>query len=78
MTKYTVKFRKFLKNPLLNRRQMILDVFHPDDANVSKADLREHLAKLFKVSDGKCIILFGFKTAFVVVNQLVLHLYITH
>lgn len=64
MSDFTVRFRKFLKNPVLNRRQMILDVFHPNKANVSKAALQAHLVKLFKVNDAHCVVLFGFRTAF--------------
>ena len=60
----TLRTRKFLTNPLLNRRQFILDVLHPNRANVSKADLREQLASQFKVDDEKTIILFDFRTAF--------------
>ena len=60
----TIRTRKFMPNPLLKRRQFILDVFHPGKANVSKAILKEKLAGLFKVAEADCIFLFGFKTAF--------------
>lgn len=60
----TLRTRRFLTNPLLNRRQFILDVLHPNRANVSKVELREKLAKQFKVDDEKAIILFGFRTAY--------------
>lgn len=43
---------------------MVVDVIHPDRANVSKAELQTELAKKFKVSDEKTIFCFGFKTAF--------------
>merc|ERR1719444_83822 len=43
---------------------MILDVIHPNKANVSKADLKEQIAKQFSVKDDKTIFLFGFRTAF--------------
>merc|ERR1712238_261284 len=36
-----VKTRKFKKNPLLSRRQMIVDVIHPGRANVPKTELQE-------------------------------------
>lgn len=42
----------------------VVDVIHPGRPPVSKADLRENLAKLYKVKDSKCIVLFGFKTGF--------------
>lgn len=41
-----------------------MDVFHPGKPPVSKEDLRVSLAKMHKVSDPKCIVLFGFKTKF--------------
>eukprot|EP00163_Fabomonas_tropica_P007509 TRINITY_DN1724_c0_g1_i1.p2 TRINITY_DN1724_c0_g1~~TRINITY_DN1724_c0_g1_i1.p2 ORF type:complete len:152 (-),score=54.82 TRINITY_DN1724_c0_g1_i1:379-786(-) len=60
----TLRTRKFMTNSLLSRRQMILDVIHPGAANVSKKDLQEKVAKLYKVKDPAAVSLFGFKTAF--------------
>jgi len=60
----TIRIRKFLTNVLLERKQMVIDVLHPNRPNVSKAELKTVLAKQLKVSDDKTIILFGFKTAF--------------
>lgn len=60
----TIRTRKFIANPLLNRRQFIVDVHHPGRANVSKAELREKLSKTFKVSDPQSVVLFDFRTAF--------------
>mmetsp|Transcript_18274 Transcript_18274/g.22404 ORF Transcript_18274/g.22404 Transcript_18274/m.22404 type:complete len:138 (+) Transcript_18274:237-650(+) len=60
----TIRTRKFMSNPLLNRRQCIVDVHHPGRANVSKEELREKLSKTFKVSDPLSVILFDFRTAF--------------
>jgi len=60
----TIKTRKFKKNPLLGRKQFIVDVLHPGQFGVSKADITEKLAKMYKVSDTKCISVFGFHTAF--------------
>ncbi|KAH6842168.1 ribosomal protein L23/L15e core domain-containing protein [Alternaria rosae] len=51
----TLRTRKFIRNPLLGRRQMVVDVLHPNRANVSKDELR---GKLDDVS------VFGFKTHF--------------
>lgn len=61
---YTIKIKKFITNPLLERKQFAIDVVHPNRANISKSELKERLSKLYKVSDSNCIILFGFKTAF--------------
>ena len=60
----TIRTRKVLTNRLLNRKQMVLDVSHPNKANVSKAELKSLLAKEFKVSDEKTVYLYGFKTQF--------------
>ena len=64
MEAVTVRTRKFMRNPLLARKQMVVDVVHPNQPNVSKATLQEKLAQLYKVRDKNCIMLFGFRTAF--------------
>merc|ERR1719331_14938 len=61
---FSVRTRKFMNNPLLARKQFVVDVIHPNLANVSKKDLSEKLAAQYKVNDTSCIFLFGFKTAF--------------
>jgi len=61
---YSVRVSKFLTNPLLARKQFVLDVIHPGMPNVSRKQLKEKLAKKFKVPDANSIILFGFKTHF--------------
>eukprot|EP00531_Pseudo-nitzschia_arenysensis_P020044 CAMPEP_0116131374 /NCGR_PEP_ID=MMETSP0329-20121206/8971_1 /TAXON_ID=697910 /ORGANISM="Pseudo-nitzschia arenysensis, Strain B593" /LENGTH=136 /DNA_ID=CAMNT_0003625799 /DNA_START=274 /DNA_END=684 /DNA_ORIENTATION=+ len=58
-----IKTRKFKRNPLLARKQMIVDVVHPGRANVSKDELSELLAGMYK-GDAKLTILFGFRTKF--------------
>ncbi|KAJ3302128.1 ribosomal 40S subunit protein S24B [Kappamyces sp. JEL0829] len=42
---------------------MVVDVLHPGRPNVSRVELREKLAKLYK-SDAENIFVFGFKTIF--------------
>jgi len=59
----TLRTRKFITNRLLQRRQMILDVIHPSRPNVSKSDLSEKLAGLYK-ADKKLVVTFGFRTQF--------------
>jgi len=58
-----IRTRKILINRLLSRKQMVVEVIHPGQANVSKENLRELLAKRFKTT-AECISLFGFKTLF--------------
>mmetsp|Transcript_11958 Transcript_11958/g.9624 ORF Transcript_11958/g.9624 Transcript_11958/m.9624 type:complete len:121 (-) Transcript_11958:20-382(-) len=60
---FMVRTRKFKNNPLLARKQFVVEVIHPNLANISKKDLAEKLAKMYK-HDNKTIQLFGFKTAF--------------
>merc|ERR1712228_257169 len=52
------------QNPLLGRKQFVLDIIHPGSANISKKDLAAKLASMYKVKDSQCIQLFGFHTAF--------------
>jgi small subunit ribosomal protein S24e len=59
----TVRTRRFMKNPLLKRRQMVVDVIHHGRPNVPKTELATRLGQLYK-KDVANIVLFGFKTAF--------------
>jgi len=60
----TVRTKKFITNRLLQRKQFVVEVIHPGLAGVSKADLKEKLAKMYKVTDASCVLLYGFKVAF--------------
>ena len=42
----------------------IVDIVHPDQGTVSKANVKDLLAAKFKVADNKTIIVFGFKPVF--------------
>jgi len=55
----TLRTRKFITNRLLARRQFVLDVLHPSRPNVSKAELSEKLAALYK-TDKNRVVTFGF------------------
>ncbi|KAK9468558.1 ribosomal protein S24e-domain-containing protein [Lipomyces arxii] len=59
----TIRTRKFLRNALLARRQMVVDVLHPSKANVSKDDVRAQIATLYK-TDKETVSVFGFRTQF--------------
>lgn len=59
----TLRTRKFITNRLLARRQFVLDVLHPSRPNVSKAELSEKLAALYK-TDKNRVVTFGFRTQF--------------
>merc|ERR1712224_625062 len=62
--KFTIRAKKFISNPLLARKQCVLEVIHPSSGNVSKKSLREKLATAYKISDVNCVHVFGMKTAF--------------
>ena len=52
-----------MTNRLLQRKQFVVDVLHPGRANVSKVEVREKLAKMYK-AEKDAVSVFGFKTAF--------------
>lgn len=59
----TVRTRKYMSNPLLSRKQMVVDVLHPNKATVAKTEIREKLAKMYKCTPDR-VFAFGFKTNF--------------
>ncbi|KAL2357874.1 ribosomal protein L23/L15e core domain-containing protein [Cryomyces antarcticus] len=59
----TLRTRKFIRNPLLGRKQMVVDVLHPNRANVSKYELRGKLSELYKASKDQ-VSVFGFRTQY--------------
>jgi len=63
-TAVTLRTRKFMTNRLLSRKQFVLEVIHPGRANVSKAELKERLAKVYEVKDPNTIFVFKFRTHF--------------
>jgi small subunit ribosomal protein S24e len=59
----TIRTRKFKSNRLLCRRQMIVDVLHPDRASLAKKEIREKVAQLYKTTPD-LVFCFGFNTNF--------------
>ncbi|KAF2765129.1 hypothetical protein EJ03DRAFT_339308 [Teratosphaeria nubilosa] len=59
----TLRTRKFIRNPLLGRKQMVVDVLHPNRANVSKDELRQKLSELYKTPKDQ-VSVFGFRTQY--------------
>ncbi|KAK3232120.1 hypothetical protein Dsin_004001 [Dipteronia sinensis] len=49
-----------MTNRLLSRKQFVIDVLHPGRANVSKAELKEKLGKMYDVKNESSIFLFKF------------------
>eukprot|EP00457_Paulinella_chromatophora_P015175 gb/GEZN01015743.1/.p1 GENE.gb/GEZN01015743.1/~~gb/GEZN01015743.1/.p1 ORF type:complete len:143 (+),score=39.73 gb/GEZN01015743.1/:53-481(+) len=60
----TLRTRRFMKNTLLNRRQMVLDVLHPNSGPPKLSDVGARLAAQYKVQDVKQVVIFGLKTDF--------------
>lgn len=59
----TIRTSKFITNRLLNRKQFVVTVTHPTRANISRDDLAERLAQLYK-SDKERVVVFGLRTKF--------------
>ncbi|KAL3877140.1 hypothetical protein ACJMK2_034890 [Sinanodonta woodiana] len=59
----TIRTRKFMTNRLLCRKQMVVDVLHPNKSSVPKTEIREKLARLYKTTPD-VIFCFGFSTQF--------------
>ncbi|WEW59856.1 hypothetical protein PRK78_005337 [Emydomyces testavorans] len=59
----TLRTRKFLRNALLSRKQMVVDILHPNRANVSRDELRGKLAELYK-SNKDQVSVFGLRTQY--------------
>ena len=59
----TIRTRKFTTNPLLARRQFVVDVLHSSRPPISRADLSEKLAGIYKVDKAR-VVPFGFRTLF--------------
>merc|ERR1712142_566768 len=46
----TVRTRKFMTNRLLQRKQMIVDIIHPNSSTPKKSEVRDALAKNYKTT----------------------------
>lgn len=60
---FVIRTRKFLTNPLLGRKQCLIDVFHQEIGCVSKQQIQEAVAKKFRV-EKQLVVIFGNKTKF--------------
>ncbi|KAN0135725.1 Ribosomal protein L23/L15e core domain containing protein [Lactarius tabidus] len=59
----TIRTRKFITNRLLARKQFIVEVIHPSRPPISRKELSEKLAGIYKADKAR-VIVFGFKTHF--------------
>ena len=55
--------RKMINNPLLKRKQIVIELIHPNQGSVSKAAIKEKLAVMFKAKD-EAISVFGMHSKF--------------
>jgi len=62
---FTVRTLRFKTNKLLNRKQFVVVVDHPNwNGTVPGAKVKEQLAKLYKVADQMQVTVFNMKTQF--------------
>ncbi|ETW63132.1 hypothetical protein PFAG_01052 [Plasmodium falciparum Santa Lucia] len=61
---FTIRVKKYMSNPLLRRKQFALEILHPNKGSVAKKEVKERLAKMYKLNNVNTIVLFGFKTLF--------------
>ncbi|KAE9554019.1 hypothetical protein FO519_002779 [Halicephalobus sp. NKZ332] len=59
----TVRTRRVLTNQLLARKQMVVEVIHPNRQGLSKAEVRESIAKIFKTTPD-VVVPYGFRALF--------------
>ena len=58
-----IRARKFQQNPLLGRRQFVVDAFHQGGATVSRNQMRKLIANKFSCPEEN-VIAFGLRTKF--------------
>jgi len=63
MADFTVRTRKFMRNAVAGRRQMVVDVIHPGVATISKADIKKSLISMYS-ANADLVFTFGFRTKF--------------
>ncbi|CAK9782746.1 hypothetical protein CC85DRAFT_296579 [Cutaneotrichosporon oleaginosum] len=59
----TLRTSKFITNRLLQRKQFVVTVTHPTRANLSRDEVAERLAQLYK-ADKERVVVFGLRTKF--------------
>eukprot|EP00008_Paramoeba_atlantica_P009249 CAMPEP_0201484514 /NCGR_PEP_ID=MMETSP0151_2-20130828/8691_1 /ASSEMBLY_ACC=CAM_ASM_000257 /TAXON_ID=200890 /ORGANISM="Paramoeba atlantica, Strain 621/1 / CCAP 1560/9" /LENGTH=131 /DNA_ID=CAMNT_0047868221 /DNA_START=66 /DNA_END=461 /DNA_ORIENTATION=- len=60
----TVRTKKFMSNPLLQRKQFVIQVVHPGRSGVSKSELKAKLAQMYKIDNPQLVVTFGLRTQF--------------
>mmetsp|Transcript_32451 Transcript_32451/g.44568 ORF Transcript_32451/g.44568 Transcript_32451/m.44568 type:complete len:137 (+) Transcript_32451:59-469(+) len=63
--RFGLQTRKFSYNPLLSRKQMVLEItMPPNKGTIPRKDVRQKVRELFKVADENLVSIYGFKNAF--------------
>mmetsp|Transcript_20414 Transcript_20414/g.57499 ORF Transcript_20414/g.57499 Transcript_20414/m.57499 type:complete len:132 (-) Transcript_20414:31-426(-) len=60
----TVRTRKFMTNPLLQRKQFVVEVLHSGQPGLSKEAIGQKIAKMYNIDNPNLVVLFGFRTQF--------------
>ena len=63
MSDFTVRTRKFMRNAVCGRRQMVVDVIHPGVATISKEAIKASLTEMYS-ANADLVFAFGFRTGF--------------
>ena len=61
--KFILYARKVINNPLLRRKQVQVELIHPETANISKTAIKDKLADMFKTKSEQ-ISIFGLHSKF--------------
>ncbi|GCA62123.1 ribosomal protein S24e [Kipferlia bialata] len=62
--KTVIRTRRFMQNPLLHRRQMVVEVTHTATRAPTRREIRDRVAELYHITNKDTIVLTGFKTHF--------------
>ena len=62
-SKFVLYARKMINNPLLARKQLAVELIHPESGSVSKTNIKDKLSAMFKTKP-ECISIFGLHTKF--------------
>ena len=61
---FIIRTKKFISNPLLRRKQFVIEVLHPGVAMPSSKEIMTKLASMYKVKDPNTVFVFNFNTVF--------------
>ena len=59
----TIRLKKFLKNKLLERRQFLISIYHPERGSITKKEIAAEIASKAKCPE-ECVVVFQVKSKF--------------